>query len=54
MPQMNPMNWMFLYSYFFLAFSLFNIMSYFNFTLLIKNKNFKMKNYFKTSKLWSW
>nr|UQU69065.1 ATP synthase F0 subunit 8 [Megabeleses sp.] len=54
MPQMNPMNWMFLFIYFFLAFSLFNIINYFNFILLNKNKNFKKNNFLKFTNLWAW
>nr|YP_010990290.1 ATP synthase F0 subunit 8 [Cricula andrei]WOW98274.1 ATP synthase F0 subunit 8 [Cricula andrei] len=55
MPQMMPINWMFLFIYFIIIFFTFNIMNYyiFNFQPLNKfNKKLNKKNNYNF--LWKW
>nr|AXS65533.1 ATP synthase F0 subunit 8 [Chrysomeloidea sp. 7 KM-2017] len=51
MPQMAPMNWLALFTYFVLIFFLFNVMNYFSF--FYSTKTFKKSS--KTTKYnWKW
>nr|ARH54864.1 ATP synthase F0 subunit 8 [Anisodactylus poeciloides] len=53
MPQMAPMNWLFLYLMFTIIFLLFNFLNYYMF--LIKNKNNMIKNNYINKILeWKW
>nr|YP_010472526.1 ATP synthase F0 subunit 8 [Harpalus griseus]UVG42150.1 ATP synthase F0 subunit 8 [Harpalus griseus] len=53
MPQMAPMNWLFLYLMFTIIFLLFNFLNYFMF--LIQNKKKSIKNIFFNKILeWKW
>nr|ARH54889.1 ATP synthase F0 subunit 8 [Bradycellus ruficollis] len=53
MPQMAPMNWLFLYLMFTIIFMLFNFLNYYMF--LIKNKNNLTKNNYMNKILeWKW
>nr|AXS66613.1 ATP synthase F0 subunit 8 [Cucujoidea sp. 45 KM-2017] len=51
MPQMAPLNWLFLFIYFTIVFLMFNAVNYFSFLYKIKSPNIK-KN--KTSYSWKW
>nr|QRW36231.1 ATP synthase F0 subunit 8 [Deronectes angusi] len=52
MPQMAPMNWLFLYIFFFFILILFNFMTFYLF--LIKNK-YSENNIINTNNhLWKW
>nr|YP_010998221.1 ATP synthase F0 subunit 8 [Penthetria simplicipes]WPM86378.1 ATP synthase F0 subunit 8 [Penthetria simplicipes] len=52
MPQMSPMNWMFLFIFFFIIFLMFNMLNYFSF---FQPKMFLNKNTFlKNSLNWKW
>nr|ALO77121.1 ATP synthase F0 subunit 8 [Stilpnonotus mexicanus] len=50
MPQMAPMSWLALMTFFILAFLLFNSMNYYSFTY--KKKNLTIQK--KTSHNWKW
>nr|YP_009707845.1 ATP synthase F0 subunit 8 [Harpalus sinicus]QEU52723.1 ATP synthase F0 subunit 8 [Harpalus sinicus] len=53
MPQMAPMNWLFLYLMFTIIFLLFNFLNYYMF--LIKNNNNMIKNNYINKILeWKW
>nr|ANJ70545.1 ATP synthase F0 subunit 8 [Liopterus haemorrhoidalis] len=52
MPQMAPMNWLFLYFLFSLIFMLFNFMNYYMF--MIKNKTNNLQNFIKKTLNWKW
>nr|ALO71006.1 ATP synthase F0 subunit 8 [Pselaphinae sp. 4 EF-2015] len=52
MPQMAPINWIFLYLLFILIFMMFNFSNYYYYFFSLKN-NFKL-NYFKKNKSWKW
>nr|YP_010472513.1 ATP synthase F0 subunit 8 [Harpalus anxius]UVG42137.1 ATP synthase F0 subunit 8 [Harpalus anxius] len=53
MPQMAPMNWLFLYLMFTIIFLLFNFLNYYMF--LIKNKKNMIKNNYINKILeWKW
>nr|ARH54003.1 ATP synthase F0 subunit 8 [Stomis pumicatus] len=52
MPQMAPMNWLFLYLLFSIIFMMFNFMNYYLF--LIKNYSVSMKNINKKFLNWKW
>nr|ANJ70636.1 ATP synthase F0 subunit 8 [Pterostichus madidus] len=51
MPQMAPMNWLFLYMFFTMIFIMFNFMNYYMF--LIKNPNL-IKNNKHINKIMNW
>nr|QJF72863.1 ATP synthase F0 subunit 8 [Nephus reunioni] len=51
MPQMMPLNWITLFFYFLLIFSMFNIILFFNFNLL-KKTSFKLS--YKNKLNWKW
>nr|ALO70481.1 ATP synthase F0 subunit 8 [Cryptopleurum minutum] len=51
MPQMAPINWLFLFIFFIMIFMLFNSMNYFSFKYPIKSYKFSMK---KTQMNWKW
>nr|WEG22880.1 ATP synthase F0 subunit 8 [Diprion sp.] len=51
MPQMYPMNWLFIFSFFILIFILMIIICYFLNIIYIKKKINKMIKYFKN---WKW
>nr|ARH53769.1 ATP synthase F0 subunit 8 [Cercyon borealis] len=51
MPQMAPINWLFLFIFFIGIFMLFNSMNYFSFKYPIKSYQFKSK---KTLMNWKW
>nr|QYL70177.1 ATP synthase F0 subunit 8 [Taxonus zhangi] len=54
MPQMFPLNWIFLWIFFIFIFLIFNIMSYYNFKVSFS----KPKKFFPSNKLiqinWKW
>nr|YP_010042992.1 ATP synthase F0 subunit 8 [Eretes sticticus]QPC56725.1 ATP synthase F0 subunit 8 [Eretes sticticus] len=52
MPQMAPMNWLFLYILFSFIFILFNFMNYYLF--LIKSQNSTSKKIFNKILNWKW
>nr|AXS66415.1 ATP synthase F0 subunit 8 [Caraboidea sp. KM-2017] len=53
MPQMAPMNWLFLYIMFTMIFLLFNFLNYYMF--LIKNTKISIKNNYLSKILnWKW
>nr|YP_010414110.1 ATP synthase F0 subunit 8 [Omophron limbatum]URQ84652.1 ATP synthase F0 subunit 8 [Omophron limbatum] len=52
MPQMAPMNWMFLYLMFSLIFLLFNFMNYYLF--MIKNNKTNINKIMKFYNNWKW
>nr|ANJ70234.1 ATP synthase F0 subunit 8 [Calathus melanocephalus] len=53
MPQMAPMNWLFLYIMFTLIFLMFNFLNYYMF--MIKNpSNIKENNYISKILNWKW
>nr|YP_010999484.1 ATP synthase F0 subunit 8 [Synuchus nitidus]WPM98396.1 ATP synthase F0 subunit 8 [Synuchus nitidus] len=53
MPQMAPMNWLFLYFIFTLIFLMFNFLNYYMY--LIKNSNNSIKNNYLSKMLnWKW
>nr|QJF58145.1 ATP synthase subunit 8 [Adelges tsugae] len=43
MPQMAPMNWMFLYIYFLISMMIISMMIYFMFLKILKNKKYSKK-----------
>nr|AML26641.1 ATP synthase F0 subunit 8 [Ptiliidae sp. BMNH 1274723] len=51
MPQMMPLNWMLLMSFFIILFIMINSLNYFN---KIYNKSYKFDNNSKTFKIWKW
>nr|YP_010271031.1 ATP synthase F0 subunit 8 [Scarites subterraneus]UFR82461.1 ATP synthase F0 subunit 8 [Scarites subterraneus]UJY97976.1 ATP synthase F0 subunit 8 [Scarites subterraneus] len=53
MPQMAPMNWLFLYMFFILIFLLFNFFNYYMF-LIKNNKHLNNKNYSIKIMNWKW
>nr|QNE86000.1 ATP synthase F0 subunit 8 [Platambus maculatus] len=53
MPQMAPMNWMFLYIFFSMTFMLFNFINYYMF--IVNNNMNKINNKFNNKYLnWKW
>nr|ANJ70584.1 ATP synthase F0 subunit 8 [Nebria brevicollis] len=53
MPQMAPMNWLFLYFFFTCIFIIFNMLNYYLY--MIKNNYYSMKNKFNKKNLtWKW
>nr|ALO77399.1 ATP synthase F0 subunit 8 [Agonum muelleri] len=54
MPQMAPMNWLFLYLMFTLIFFLFNFLNYYMFLAKNNNDNMKNNNYIKKILNWKW
>nr|YP_011002921.1 ATP synthase F0 subunit 8 [Leucoptera coffeella]WPR14287.1 ATP synthase F0 subunit 8 [Leucoptera coffeella] len=53
MPQMMPINWIFLFLMFITIFLLFIIMNYFNYNIKIEKKNYLKNNNFKNLN-WKW
>nr|QXJ79794.1 ATP synthase F0 subunit 8 [Suinzona cyrtonoides] len=51
MPQMMPLNWLFLFFFTINVFLMFNIINYFNYNYSIKNNNYS-KNLIKYN--WKW
>nr|AML26316.1 ATP synthase F0 subunit 8 [Hydrophilidae sp. BMNH 1274335] len=51
MPQMAPINWLFLFIFFIVIFMMFNSMNYFSFKYPIKLTKFSMK---KKIMNWKW
>nr|QRV62396.1 ATP synthase F0 subunit 8 [Deronectes parvicollis] len=52
MPQMAPMNWLFLYMFFFVILIMFNFMTYYMF--LLKNNNLSLNKINKKNYSWKW
>nr|ANJ70299.1 ATP synthase F0 subunit 8 [Acilius sulcatus] len=52
MPQMAPMNWLFLYIFFSMIFILFNFLNYYLF--LIYKQELTSKKFFKSMLNWKW
>nr|YP_010586644.1 ATP synthase F0 subunit 8 [Wormaldia unispina]UZZ44458.1 ATP synthase F0 subunit 8 [Wormaldia unispina] len=51
MPQMNPMSWTLLFTYFIYLFYLFNLITYFMFT---NKNNFTVSSFNKINKTLTW
>nr|AII02330.1 ATP synthase F0 subunit 8 [Phyllonorycter platani] len=54
MPQMMPINWIFLFIFFFFIFLLFMIMNYYNYNISPIKNNFKNKKLKKNNFQWKW
>nr|QVJ97787.1 ATP synthase F0 subunit 8 [Macrophya dolichogaster] len=54
MPQMFPLNWMFLFMLFTIIFMIFIIVNYYNISLLKKSKNNFFSTSFKKKINWKW
>nr|UPX88697.1 ATP synthase F0 subunit 8 [Cychrus caraboides] len=53
MPQMAPMNWLFLYIMFTIIFLIFNFMNYYLYLIKTMSNNLK-NNYMKIKLNWKW
>nr|YP_010939055.1 ATP synthase F0 subunit 8 [Cryptocercus punctulatus]AVN68139.1 ATP synthase F0 subunit 8 [Cryptocercus punctulatus]WLF00967.1 ATP synthase F0 subunit 8 [Cryptocercus punctulatus] len=51
MPQMMPLSWLMLMTFFSLTFMMFNTMNYFMHTMTSLKKT---KKFLKTKKIWNW